>query len=125
MGDDARSGPRAPVASLLLAGLLGAASCQGPDDGQAGAPPTPEPADLAGTYEATLEDGKVIRQTLNADGTYEDVDSEGNPVESGTWRINAGELCYDPEGSEPEACYAGGPAGSVRTVGTGTKLPAD
>ena len=74
------------------------------------------PEEIAGIYEATLADGSTIRHTLNDDGTYLDTDSDGNPVESGSWRLEGTQLCYDPEGSEPEACYYQGAAKSVTRI---------
>lgn len=61
----------------------------------------------AGTYEATLADGSTITQTINEDGTYRDV-ANGEEVESGNWRTDGDQLCFDPEGDEPEACFTGG-----------------
>lgn len=63
---------------------------------------------MAGTYEVKLADGTVTRQTINADGTYADTDLNGTQLETGTWRQTGDQLCYDPEGEEPEACYTGG-----------------
>ncbi|UVI38966.1 hypothetical protein [Qipengyuania spongiae] len=62
---------------------------------------------MAGTYEVVMADGTVVSQTLRADGTYSDV-AEGEVVETGSWRADGSRLCYDPEGDEPEQCFAGG-----------------
>ena len=60
----------------------------------------------AGAYEATAADGTVTTTTLNADGTYTDVDAEGNTVAEGTWAVADGKTCFTPttEGVDP-MCY--------------------
>ena len=83
----------------------------------------PSPEEIAGTYEATLADGSLIRQTLNADGTYFDTDADGNPVENGNWRLEGTQLCYDPEGSHPEACYDQGANASVKRIEADAPTP--
>lgn len=68
--------------------------------------------DVAGTYEITLSDGSVALQTINEDGTYVDTTSDGTRTGGGTWRVgDAGAMCFDPEGEDPEECYAGGEPG--------------
>ena len=59
-----------------------------------------------GAYEATAADGTVTTTTLNADGTYTDVDAEGNTVAAGTWAVTDGKTCFSPttEGATP-MCY--------------------
>jgi hypothetical protein len=59
-----------------------------------------------GAYEATAADGTVTTTTLNADGTYTDVDAEGNTVAAGTWAVTEGKTCFSPttEGGTP-MCY--------------------
>jgi hypothetical protein len=60
----------------------------------------------AGTYEATAADGTVTTTTLNADGTYTDVDAEGATLAEGTWAVTDGKTCFTPttEGVPP-MCY--------------------
>ena len=60
----------------------------------------------AGAYEATAADGTVTTTTLNADGTYTDVDAEGTTVAEGTWAVTDGKTCFTPttEGVTP-MCY--------------------
>jgi len=60
----------------------------------------------AGAYEATAADGTVTTTTLNADGTYSDVDAEGTTVAEGTWAVTDGKTCFTPttEGVTP-MCY--------------------
>ena len=60
----------------------------------------------AGAYEATAADGTVTTTTLNADGTYTDVDAEGTTVAEGTWAVTDGKTCFTPttEGVDP-MCY--------------------
>ena len=59
-----------------------------------------------GAYEATAADGTVTTTTLNADGTYTDVDAEGNTLAAGTWAVTDGKTCFTPttEGVTP-MCY--------------------
>ena len=60
----------------------------------------------AGAYEATAADGTVTTTTLNADGTYTDVDAAGTTVAEGTWAVTDGKTCFTPttEGVTP-MCY--------------------
>ena len=60
----------------------------------------------AGVYEATAPDGTVTTTTLNADGTYTDVDAEGTTLAEGTWAVTEGKTCFTPttEGVDP-MCY--------------------
>jgi hypothetical protein len=59
-----------------------------------------------GVYEATAADGTVTTTTLNADGTYTDVDAEGNTVAAGTWAVTDGKTCFTPTTEGVEAmCY--------------------
>ena len=67
----------------------------------------------AGAYEATAADGTVTTTTLNADGTYTDVDAEGNTVAEGTWAVADGKTCFTPttEGVDPMCYTETAPAG--------------
>lgn len=67
--------------------------------------------DMTGTYEIQMADGTVTRQTINADGTYVDTTVDGTETERGTWRQDGAQMCFDPAGTEAEACYAGGAPG--------------
>ena len=68
--------------------------------------------DLAGTYEVKLADGTVTIQTINADGTYAEATADGTRTGGGAWRAGEdGTMCFDPEGDDPEECYAGGAPG--------------
>ena len=56
-----------------------------------------------GKYAIEGGDGTVYSQTIvNADGTYSDLDPDGNEVGRGTWRDQRGMACFDPEGDGPE-----------------------
>lgn len=68
-------------------------------------------ADMAGTYEVTAEDGTVVRQTLDADGTYRET-LDGSEMERGTWHQKGEQMCYDPQGDAIEQCYTGGQPGA-------------
>ena len=60
----------------------------------------------AGAYEATAPDGTVTTTTLNADGTYTDVDAEGATVAEGTWAVTDGKTCFTPTTEGVDAmCY--------------------
>ncbi|EDL50396.1 hypothetical protein [Erythrobacter sp. SD-21] len=74
----------------------------------AGTTDTATAGQMAGTYEMTMDDGTVVRQQVNADGTYVDTDMEGNELERGTWRQQGDQLCYDANGADPEECWTGG-----------------
>ncbi|GMM94454.1 hypothetical protein [Qipengyuania sp. MTN3-11] len=74
------------------------------------APPVGTVETLAGTYEVTMANGTVVMQTLRSDGTYNDM-ADGEVIETGTWRTDEKQLCFDPEGDGEEQCFAGGPAG--------------
>ena len=67
--------------------------------------------EMTGTYEVTMTDGTVVTQTLRSDGTYSDV-ANGEVTETGTWRANGEQMCYDPEGDGAEQCYMGGQPGA-------------
>ncbi|QZD89659.1 hypothetical protein K3148_12775 [Qipengyuania aurantiaca] len=78
----------------------------------AGTTDTATAGQMAGTYEMTMDDGTVVRQQVNADGTYVDTDLEGNELERGTWRQQGDQLCYDDAGADPEVCWTGGTPGA-------------
>lgn len=77
----------------------------------AGTTDTATASQMAGTYEVTMDDGTVVRQTVNADGTYVDSDMQGTELDRGTWRQEGDQLCYDPDGNDPEECFTGGTPG--------------
>lgn len=59
-----------------------------------------------GAYEATAADGTVTTTMLNADGTYTDVDAEGNTLAEGTWAVTDGKTCFSPTTEGVEAmCF--------------------
>ena len=58
---------------------------------------TASASQMAGTYEMTMEDGTVMRQQINADGTYVDSDVSGNELSRGTWRQQGDQLCLDEQ----------------------------
>ena len=79
---------------------------------QAGTTDTATAGQMAGTYEMTMDDGTVVRQQVNADGTYVDTDLQGNELERGTWRQQGSQLCYDDAGPGAEECWTGGTPGA-------------
>lgn len=56
-------------------------------------------------------DGPQGISTLNADGTYQDLDADGEVVAEGTWAVTDGKTCFTPttEGAEGE-CWTEGEA---------------
>ena len=78
----------------------------------AGTTDTATTSQMAGTYEMTMDDGTVVRQRVNADGTYVDTDMQGNELERGTWRQQGSQLCYDDAGPGAEECWTGGTPGA-------------
>lgn len=98
---------------VIAAGLVALAACNQ-------AEPAPEPTEAAteaavptaangsppGAYTATGPDGTVTTTTLNADGTYTDVDADGEVVAEGTWAVVDGKTCFTPTTEGVEAmCY--------------------
>ena len=79
---------------------------------EVGTTDTASAGQMDGSYEMTMSDGTVVRQQINADGTYVDTDLQGTELARGTWRQQGGQLCYDAEGSEPEECWTGGTPGA-------------
>lgn len=96
-----------------LAGLAACGSNEAPEPSEQAGMVDEEPAldpvaaEMVGIYEVTSEDGTVIRQTLNADGTYRET-LEGTEIERGTWHQKGEQMCYDPQGDAIEQCYTGG-----------------
>ena len=104
------------AAGFGLPALFLLAACGGAEQQVAEDPPSPDPLDLVGSYRAEMADGKTVTHVLEADGTYRDIGDENLALETGTWRIEGDSICYDPEGSDPEACFAGGPTDKVKRV---------
>ncbi len=100
---------------LIAAAGISLAACGSKDEPAEAVAPTDATlestatGDLAGTYEVKLADGTVTIQTINADGTYAEATADGTRTGGGTWRAGEdGTMCFDPEGDNPEECYAGG-----------------
>lgn len=93
------------AACVVLAACNKAEAPPAPTETTPAAMETASAADMAGTYEVTMEDGAVVMSTLNADGTYVDT-TDGAETESGTWRADGDKTCFDPEGDAPEECSA-------------------
>lgn len=57
-------------------------------------------------------DGPQGLSTLNADGTYQDLDAEGGVVAEGTWAVVEGKTCFTPttEGVDPQCWTESEPA---------------
>lgn len=75
------------------------------------AQPMAEAGATPGVYDAFDKDGPVGTTTINADGTYLDVDVDGTE-RRGTYVRRNGQDCFDPDGDETEVCWtASTPAG--------------
>jgi len=105
---------RRVVLALLPLTILAACSSEPAEEPvaeeTAAAVPTAANGSPAGAYEVTAADGTVTTTTLNADGTYADVDGEGTTVAEGTWAVADGKTCFTPttEGVTP-MCYTESP----------------
>ena len=96
---------------LIVASCLAIAAC-----GEAAAPEAEEVAveevaavEGAGTFDYAAEDGSFSgRTTMNEDGTFTDVGSDGTET-SGTWHASDGQTCFteSEEGAE-EVCWTDG-----------------
>ncbi len=75
------------------------------DTAMAEATPMADAGVAPGTYEVKMADGTVGRTTINADGTYVDVDKDGKEMR-GTFARRDGKDCFDPEGDEAEVCWS-------------------
>jgi len=64
------------------------------------------------TGEVSNAEGSQGLSTLNADGTYQDLDSEGNVVAEGAWAVVDGKTCFTPstEGVEAQCWTESEPA---------------
>ena len=116
---------------LLLAACASLAACGGNDADDTAATETAAPeatiADATGTFEMTAADGTVMMRTVNPDGTYTTM-VDGEAGDSGTAKLVGDDMCYDPEGPDPEVCWTAGkptqdgtftatnPAGETLTV---------
>lgn len=65
---------------------------------------------MAGKYEVTMADGKVMTETINPDGTY--VDMMDGKETRGKWRMDGTRSCFDPDGDRAEECYTAGAPGA-------------
>ncbi|MGI8943311.1 MAG: hypothetical protein ACR2FJ_03585 [Qipengyuania sp.] len=105
---------------IVIAATVALAACGGDSDevdqadasrGGAVVTDTASADQMAGTYEITMPDGSVTMQQVNADGSYVDT-VDGQQTETGTWRQQGEQLCYDPEGPETEQCHTGSEPGA-------------
>ena len=101
---------------VLLAALSMLAACsqkteekkETPAEPVAEAAPAPaaESGTAPGTYDVKMADGTMGTTTINADGTYVDIDPTGKTVKKGKFAHKDGKDCFDPDGDEAEACWA-------------------
>jgi len=98
---------------VLIAGLLALGACQSEPAEEPAPEVTEAPAmtsangSPAGMYDATAPDGTVTTTTINADGTYSDVDADGAVIAEGNWAVTDGKTCFNPTTEGVAAmCYA-------------------
>lgn len=62
--------------------------------------------------EVTSAEGPQGMSSLNADGTFQDMDADGELVAEGTWAVVDGKTCFTPttEGTDPECWTESEPA---------------
>ncbi|WAT17923.1 hypothetical protein OZN62_13555 [Aurantiacibacter sp. MUD11] len=66
----------------------------------------------AGTFSVTAADGTLSTSVLNGDGTYQDIDADGNVTEEGTWEVVDGKSCFTSNAEGAEAlCWSEGEPG--------------
>ena len=90
--------------ALVLAPLAALAACDDPSttgDTEESIPPIPFQMG-PGLYAVGDATTVYSRTRLNADGTYVDLNEAMDPVGGGTWVQRGEEMCFDPEGDEPE-----------------------
>lgn len=101
--------------AIALTAIIALVGCSRQDAPAEVAPGTPSDesalANVSGTYKIVLADGTVMIETIGVDGTYIDATADGAETERGRWRQQGEAICFDPDGEEPEACYAGGAPG--------------
>lgn len=106
---------------VLLAAPLALAACA--QEAEVEEAPAAEEAEVAAvttangtvtpmTGEVANADGPQGLSTLNADGTYQDLDAEGATVAEGTWAVVDGKTCFTPttEGADGECWTESEPA---------------
>ena len=96
----------------VLAGALAACDDAAEESDDVPAPEAPPAAEaasesMAGTWDTTMADGTVFTAVLDADGTYQDIDTDGAVMERGTWEERPdGTACFDSEGgNDTVVCF--------------------
>lgn len=86
------------AAPLALAGCAQEAEVEDADAGEAEvvAVTTANGTVTPLTGEVSNADGPQGISTLNADGTYQDLDAEGGVTAEGTWEVVDGKTCFTP-----------------------------
>ena len=59
---------------------------------------------VPGSYDVTTPDGKVLTNTLMADGGYVRRDAAGKVLDKGKWAVTDGKTCFTPETGAVD-CY--------------------
>jgi len=105
---------RLVLIAMLAGGLAACGDAAEESDDTAAAPAATETVaaeeSSAGNWDVTLADGTTFMAMLGEDGTYQDMDADGNITASGTWEDrDDGKTCFDSEGEEePVVCYTVG-----------------
>jgi hypothetical protein len=97
------------IAMLLAATALAACSSEPAPEPSPSSSETEEVSEMPGNYELTMADGTKLTATINADGTYSDMDASGAVIEHGTWSEEAdGQTCFTPAADSEGAkqCYS-------------------
>jgi len=91
------------LATCVLAACKQTAPAPAPTESAAPTPAaTATTADMSGTYDFDYQ-GKPRVSVIKPDGTYEDTE-DGKVVESGTWAMKDGKVCFDDK-KDPELCW--------------------
>lgn len=95
----------------MLAAVAALAACsetaEQPTPAETTAVPEAMPTEqgvAAGTYDVKDADGAMGTTTINADGSYVDLDAEGTETR-GAYARRDGKDCFDPAGDDPEMCW--------------------
>jgi hypothetical protein len=97
------------LAILLAATAMAACSSEPAPEPSPTPSETAAASDAPGTYEITTKDGTKLTATINADGTYADMDATGKVIEHGTWaEQDDGQNCFTPaaDSEGDKQCYS-------------------
>lgn len=99
---------------LLIAAVAALTACSQATEkpAEAAAEESPEPQETAagqldpfGTFDLKRYNGGTSILAIRADGTYNDVSSEGATIGSGKFALKDGKYCFKPADEETEECW--------------------